>query len=235
MKLILSERRHVAEETMALWFEPEKPLRFTAGQFGDFTLINPPFTDGKGSTRTFSLASAPDSDRIMIATRVRESAFKRSLETLPIGAPVQFMGPMGVFTLHKDSARPAVFLTGGIGITPVRSIVAHATSHPIAQHLFVFYSNRTRASMAFYEDFRGWSHENTYLSFLPTLTQERPEDWKHEVGQISQRMLSGYISDVHAPVYYVVGPPTMVAAMKSLLEEMDIDKSQIRSEDFTGY
>lgn len=106
---------------MAFRFEPEKPVRFTPGQFGDFTLTDPPYTDAKGNTRTFSFAGAPESDGIMIATRMRDSAFKRSLATLPIGTPVQLMGPMGSFTLHKDSGRPAVFLTGGIGITPVRS------------------------------------------------------------------------------------------------------------------
>jgi ferredoxin-NADP reductase len=235
MKLILAHKTDIAENTKAIWFEPEKPVRFTPGQFGDFTLTEPPFTDAKGNTRTFSFASAPGHDRIMIATRMRDSAFKRSLVALPIGTHVQLMGPMGSFTLDKDPARPAVFLTGGIGITPVRSIVEHATRQQMSHRIFVIYSNRTTARMAFFDDFRAWSRENLNLSFIPTLTEEAPTDWRFEVGKIDQRMLSGYIADLHAPIYYVVGPPAMVAAMKALLKEIDVDEMQIRTEDFVGY
>jgi ferredoxin-NADP reductase len=235
MKLILSDKRDIAENTKAIWFQPEKPLRFTTGQFGDFTLVDPPFTDERGNTRTFSFASTPESDRIMIATRMRDSAFKRSLEKLPIGTPVQLMGPMGSFTLHKDPIRPAVFLAGGIGITPVRSIVEQATQHRKPHQILVFHSNRTRAQMAFCEDFQVWCRGNMNLSFIPTLTEERPKDWKFELGKIDRRMLSGYISDMHAPVYYIVGPPPMVAAMKELLKETDLDEMQIKSEEFAGY
>lgn len=235
MKLILAHRMDIAENTKATWFEPEKPVRFAAGQFGDFTLIDPPFTDAKGNTRPFSFASAPGHDRIMIATRMRGSAFKRSLEHFPIGTHVQLMGPMGSFTLHKDPARPAVFLTGGIGITPVRSIIEQATRQRMPHRIFVFYSNRTTARMAFFDDFRAWSLENMNLSFIPTLTEERPKDWRFELGAIDRRLLTGYIADLRAPVYYIVGPPAMVAAMKKLLEEIDVDEMQIRSEEFAGY
>ncbi|MGH6928040.1 MAG: hypothetical protein ACREEV_06960, partial [Dongiaceae bacterium] len=76
MKLVLSHKADIAENTKAIWFEPEKPARFAAGQFGDFTLTEPPYTDAKGNTRTFSFASAPEHDRIMIATRMRHSGFK---------------------------------------------------------------------------------------------------------------------------------------------------------------
>lgn len=89
--------------------------------------------------------------------------------------------------------------------------------------------------MAFFEEFMIWARWNYNLSFVPTLTQERPNDWRFEVGAIDQWMLSGYISDLHAPIYYLVGPPTMVAAMKELLAQVKLDENQIRSEDFVGY
>jgi ferredoxin-NADP reductase len=235
VKLILAHRMDIAEDTKAIWFEPEKRVRFTAGQFGDFALTEPPFTDEKGNTRTFSFANAPGHDRIMIATRMRGSAFKRSLAALPTGARVRLMGPMGGFTLHKDPARPAVFLTGGIGITPVRSIVEQATREQMPHRMFVFYSNRTRSRMAFLEDFLRWSRENKSLGFIPTLTEEAPRDWGFELGRIDRRMLSGHIADMRVPVYYVVGPPALVAAMRALLEEIGVDEMQIRSEEFAGY
>ena len=212
-----------------------KPVRFLAGQFGDFTLTKPRYTDAKGNTRAFSFASAPERDDIMIATRMRDSAFKRSLAELPIGAPVEFEGPMGGFTLHKDPARPAIFLVGGIGITPVRSIVEQVIRQKAQRQIFVFYSNTTRARMAFLDDFENWRADNPKRSFVPTLTDESPGAWPFETGLLDQEMLSRHVADLHAPVYYIVGPPAMVAAMKEMLDEIGVDELQIKSEDFAGY
>jgi len=234
MKAILRKRENIAEGTLACWFEPEEPFSFTAGQFGDFTLLNPPHSDEKGNRRAFSFASAPGHDTILVATRLSGSAFKHSLAELPIGEAVELMGPMGNFTLHKDASRPAVFLTGGIGITPVRSIVEHATSQRVSHELFVFYANRNRASTAFFEDFMAWAAENPLLHFIPSL-DEPPDDWPHERGLIDEAMLQRHIAEIERPIYYVVGPPPMVAAMQSLLARMGIDELSIRSEDFYGY
>lgn len=220
---------------MAFWFEPEKPLYFKPGQFGDFSLVDPPYTDAEGNTRTFSFASAPESERIMIATRMRESAFKRSLAALPAGSPVQLKGPMGDFVLHKDPKRPAVFLVGGIGITPVRSIIEHASKQLKSHRLIVFYANATRARTAFFDDFRTWSAKNANFSFVPTLTDERPKEWEFEMGKLDRQMVSKHISDLNAPIYYVVGPPAMVAGLKEMLNGIGIDEMQVRSEDFAGY
>lgn len=235
MKLLLSDRQEIAEGTLAVWFRPERSVHFMAGQFGDFTLVDPPYRDEKGNTRTFSFANSPNNDLILVATRMRDSAFKRSLATLSIGAPVQLNGPMGTFTLHKDTGRPAVFLTGGIGITPVRSIVEQAAQNGTPQRIFVFYSNRTLDRIAFLDDFRTWTHTNENIRFIPTLTREAPEGWKYEFGKIDQRMLSRHVSDLHAPIYYIVGPPTLVDAMKSVLGNIGLHELQIKSEEFVGY
>jgi len=162
------------------------------------------------------------------------SAFKLSLAELPTGTPVELMGPMGVFTLHNDASRPAVFLTGGIGITPVRSIVEVSTSRCLFHELFIFYANRNRASTAFFEDFMEWSANNPHLHFIPSL-EESPDDWPYERGLIDAAMLRRHIAAPEQPVYYVVGPPPMVAAMKSLLIGMEVDELSIRSEEFYGY
>lgn len=235
MRLTLTDRKAIAEGTMAFWFRPVPALTFTAGQFGDFTLTDPPRTDRKGNTRTFSLASSPSNDQIMITTRLRDSAFKESLRTIRLGTAVEFMGPMGSFTLHKDASRPAVFLTGGIGITPVRSIVEHATQAALEHKLFVFYSNRTRATTAFLEDFQAWGRHNPNLKFIPTLTAEERRNGSFERGIIDEAMLKRHLPDLKVPVYYVVGPPAMVTGMKELLASIGLDELQIRSEDFAGY
>jgi len=119
----LRKREQIAEGTIAFHFEKPAGFEFRAGQFLDWTLINPPETDAEGNTRAFSIVSAPfESD--VIATRMRDTAFKRVLRSMPLGTEVKIDGPSGSFTLHKNSAKPAVFLAGGIGITPFVSMVA---------------------------------------------------------------------------------------------------------------
>src|SRR6266702_1815006 len=119
-------RELVAERTMAFHFTRPDGFLYKAGQFGDFRLIDPPETDAEGNIRQFSLASAPYEKNLTIATRLRDTAFKRVMRELPDGTPVKLGAPYGSFTLHHKATTPAVFLTGGIGITVVRSILLDA-------------------------------------------------------------------------------------------------------------
>ena len=126
-KVKLKRRQEIASGTMAFHFEKPEGFAYKAGQFGDFTLANPPETDAEGNTRGFSLASAPYEGDLMVATRMRDTAFKRVLKTMALGTEVSLDAPYGSLTLHSDARIPAVFLSGGIGVTPVRSIVLQAT------------------------------------------------------------------------------------------------------------
>src|ERR1043165_9329663 len=120
-KTILRRKEEIADGTMAFHFEKPGGFVFKAGQFGDFTLINPSETDAEGNIRGFSLASAPYENFLMFATRMRDTAFKRVLKRIKPGAEIMLDGPYGSFTLHNNASIPAVFLTGGIGVTPARS------------------------------------------------------------------------------------------------------------------
>ena len=125
-KIKLKSRREVAAETMAFHFEKPAGFTFIAGQAGNFTLHHPPETDKEGNKRSFSLACAPYEDDLMIATRMRDTAFKRSLKSIPLGTELSLEAPWGELTLHKKHSTPAVFVTGGIGITAIRSMVLEA-------------------------------------------------------------------------------------------------------------
>src|SRR5712691_7643100 len=113
----LTGREEVAEGTMAFHFAKPAGFDFKAGQSINVGLIDPPETDAKGNRRNFSIVSAPFEGELVIATRMRDTAYKRVLKTMPIGTRVHLRGPGGKFALENDQ-RPAVFLAGGIGITP---------------------------------------------------------------------------------------------------------------------
>ena len=149
-------RHEVAERTDAFRLEKPPNWAFEAGQFLDMSLLDPSDTDAEGNTRTFSMASAPHEETLMVATRMRDTAFKRALKTMPLGSAVKLEGPSGDLTLHHNVRRTAVFLAGGIGITPFRSIVFQAAKEKLPHRIFLFYSNRRPEDAPFLDDCKLW-------------------------------------------------------------------------------
>jgi ferredoxin-NADP reductase len=222
---------------MAFYFEKPEGFSYKAGQFADYTLIDPPETDAEGNTRGFSLVSAPYEDDLALATRMRDTAFKRVLKVMELGTELTLDAPYGSFTLHNNTSIPAVFLTGGIGITPVRSIVLQAAHDERPHRIFVFYSNRRPEDAAFLEELMELQKTKPNYTFVGTMTQmeKSSREWSGETGLITKAMLSKYIDDLTLPIYYVDGPPAMVSAMREALAEAGVDDDNIRTEEFTGY
>ncbi len=236
-KVKLKGRQEIASGTMA--FHLEKPDGFTykAGQFGDFTLVNPSETDAEGNTRGFSLPSAPYEGDLMVATRMRDTAFKRVLKTMEIGSELSLDAPYGSFTLHDDASIPAVFLSGGIGVTPVRSIVLQATHDKLPHKIFLFDSNRRPEDSAFLDDLTEAQKENPNFTLVGTMTDmgKSGEAWDGETGFITKAMLLKSLPDLSLPIFYLSGPKAMVAAMRKALDEAGVKDDKIRTEEFTGY
>ena len=233
----LKEREQIADGTMAFRFEKPDGFDYKAGQFADYTLIDPSENDAEGSTRGFSLASAPYESDLMAATRMRDTAFKRVLKSMEIGTELLLDAPYGSFTLHNNSKIPAVFITGGIGITPVRSIVLQATHDKLPHKVFLFDSNRRPEDAAFLDDLMDAQSKNPNFTFVGTMTEMERSDreWGHETGFVNKEMLSKYVGDLTVPIYYLCGPAPMVAAMRKMLNGVGVDDDNIRTEEFSGY
>jgi len=233
----LKDHKEVAEGTMGFFFDKPAGFEFAGGQSIDLTLLKPPETDAEGNTRTFSLASAPFEPDLMVATRLRDTAFKRVLRRIQPGTEVQVEGPFGSMTLHKKVARPAVILAGGIGITPFRSMLCQATQAHSGHRLFLFYSNRRPEDAAFLTELQELAKQHLNFTLAATMTNlERSKvSWNGERGFINKEMLVKYVGDLAGPIYYAAGPPALVAAMRHMLSEAGVDEDDIRSEDFSGY
>ncbi len=233
----LVRKRDVAERTMAFDFEKPPGFVFKAGQFLETALIDPPETDAEGNGRAFSIASAPHEEFLTVATRVRDTAFKRVLSNLPAGAGFRIEGPFGNFVLPNNAARPAVLLAGGIGITPFRSMVVHAAHQRFPHRIFLFFSNRRPEDAAFLEELQDLERQNPNYRLIATMTKEEKSrlPWHGENGFIDQPMLSRHLKDAAAPIYYIAGPGAMVAALHAMLNQTGVDDDDIRVEEFSGY
>ncbi|GAA0447343.1 ferredoxin--NADP reductase [Lentibacillus halophilus] len=231
----LLKKEEIADETMAFHWEMPDDFSFKAGQFGDFTLIEPSETDEEGNTRAFSFVKGPSENELVTATRMRDSAYKRVLGNLEPGNEVKLDAPHGNFTLHKTESTPAVFVIGGIGITPVRSMIAEAlhkqTDHPIT----LFYSNKTPDNAPFLSELEEMAQKHDHFTLIPVMTGDDIGEWSGETGHIDEAMLKRHVTDVANPIYYLSGPSDMVQDMYELLEDAGANEDNIRMEEFSGY
>jgi len=233
----LLNRVEVAQDTMAFHFEKPAGFDFKPGQSADLTLMNPPETDSEGNTRTFSIASAPFENQLVFATRMRDTAFKRSLKQIAVGTAVKMDSAMGSFTLHKNAAKPAVLLAGGIGITPFFSMVRQADHDHAPHKLHLFCSNRRPEDTPFLGTLQGLEKSNPNFILVCTMTDmaKSTKEWNGETGLIDEEMLSKHLTALQGPIYYIAGPPTMVAGVRKVLVAANVDEDDIRTEDFAGY
>jgi glycine betaine catabolism B len=225
------------------------PLNYNAGQFAFFD-IGGVYDDPKGPIRHFTISSSPTEDFIMFSTRIRDSPYKKRLSTLEEGSKVKIRGPEGQFVLHEDYSKPAVFLSGGIGVTPFRSMIKYATDKQLPLKITMFDSNRNRENIVFKEEFDNWVTANKNLKVIYTISDDRGQnekqqssssttnDWKGEYGRIDKAMILKHvdINTLNNSIFYICGPPSMLKAMQSLLQEnLEIPKERIKVEEFTGY
>lgn len=157
-------------------------------------------------------------------------------------------GPFGKFMLDEDSSKQHVFLSGGIGITPFRSILKFATDEKLHHKIVLLYSNQTRKDIVFKEDLETFAKENTNFTLVHTITKSTGQPmnnneamkqlnnrvrWK--IGRIDEIMIREYVKDISNAVFYIAGPPSMVEALYTLVKGMGISEEHIKTERFTGY
>lgn len=231
-QMTLVDRQRIARDTMAFWFAANGArYEFRPGQHADFV-----FGSESDNSRTFSLASSPlDKEPLMIAMRMRRTAFKNALKAAALGTRFIVSRPRGSFTLHRDITRPAVFLAGGIGITPIRSILQSATQERLPHKLYLFYSNREADDAAFIEELQSTAAQNPNFTFVPTITGHKTLEWPYEKGHINREMLTRYLLGFNGPIYYIAGPPGMVTAMTDLLNSLGVSQDDVRTEEFGDY
>jgi ferredoxin-NADP reductase len=233
----LINRGEIAVSTLAFYFDKPAGFGFDAGQFVEMTLPRTRETALNDDKRTFSIASAPYERELMVATRIRGSAFKDVLCTMPFGTEVEINGPFGSLTLHQQEENSIVILTGGIGITPFRSMVVQAAKSQAARRMFLFYANRRPEDAPFLRELQELENMNQNLKLIPTMTrmEKSRQAWDGETGHIKREMIIKDVANVQQAIFYLAGPPGMLKAMRKLLSEMGIDESNIHAEEFAGY
>jgi len=232
----LARHEEVAEGTMAFHLERPAGFEFKAGQAVELLLADP--AGGANDIgHAFSIVSAPFEDELVVATRMRDSAYKKALKALAPGAAVRLDGPFGSLTLHNKRSRAAIFIAGGIGITPFVSMTRQAARDRLAQQIVLLYSNRRPEDAAFLDELEKLQADNPNFRLVATMTEmaKSSRRWDGERRMIDAQLVREATRNLPDPIFYVAGPPAMVDAIRKTLAQARIDDDDIRSEDFYGY
>jgi len=236
-QVILKETRDVAEGTRLFVFEKPAEYVFTAGQYVAFAVPNTSGieVDPRGLTRSLSIASAPCEPDLYFAMRQGESSFKQMCWQLKAGDTATITKAVGFFLLPSDSdMRPVVFLAGGIGITPVRSILKQAEHDGSKRSFTLLYSNRFAKDITFGEEINALDLERFRAITVLSKSTDACAPLNDERGYICQPMLEKYVEDILGHLYYIVGSPEFSDAMEQMLIGLGIPKEQRHMDPFTG-
>jgi ferredoxin-NADP reductase len=215
-------------------FSAPPDIDFRAGQIFLLTIR----IKGEERTKHFSFSNSPtEKGYIEFTKRITGSEFSQALDNLKVGDWARIRLPFGSLYLNEGCKKVA-FLTGGIGITCVRSMCKFATDMRLPVDIIVIYSNRTMEDIIFHDDFKQMETENRRLRIVYTLTSQDIDikTWKGRVGRISSKMVREEIPDYKERLFYIPGPPGMVDALIDMLvRSLRINNNMIRQERFLGY
>lgn len=252
MKLKLVKKVDEAEGTKSFFWDAVKKISYKPGQYIYLTLPKLNYPDDKGQTRHFTLSSSPTEDLLAITTRIRqESGFKKTLAELTQGSEVEAEGPEGEFVLNESASNLQVFLAGGIGITPFRSMLKYVFDKKLSIPIQLIYSNSTPGQITFRSELEQWS--KNFPAFKLSMTVTKPEEsalsWPGLTGRIDDAMLTNLIGkwkmsarggsafggEIGSSTFWVCGPPLMVDGLITVLSSLQILLKNVRFEKFTGY
>lgn len=206
-------------------FKAPEPLTWEAGQYMHYVLPHSD-ADDRGEERWFTNSAAPSEGEIRITTRINHehsSSFKQALQNLHPGDEIEADGPEGDFTL-QDLSRNYVFVVGGIGVTPVRSILVEAASKDQQVHATVLYANRTE-DVVFRQELDSLQAQNPNLQVQYIIDPAR----------VDEAVLKSTIESTDNPLFYISGPEPMVKSMVEQLKSLGVSEDNLRADDFPGY
>ncbi|MGZ8705948.1 MAG: ferredoxin--NADP reductase [Gaiellaceae bacterium] len=236
MRAVIKEKREVARGTLLVIFDLlGREVDFEPGQYFWVTLIDPPYEDEKGPRRHISVVTSPNERGVLgLCTRMRDSAFKRSLAELAIGTEVDVEEPKGSFLLPEDTDQRYVFIAGGIGITVFRCMLRYIAEEQLQHRVTLIYSNRDRESAAFLDELLELEQANPNLQLVLTMTDDPA--WDGESRRIDAELLHDHLGEeLQSLTYLVAGPPAMVEGVVGTLQAAGVPEERIRPDRFSGY
>lgn len=181
--------------------------------------------------RDFSISSSPTEEGMQFTTKLSNSSFKRKLWQMQPGEEMEIERTAGSFILETTDARPRLFLAGGIGITPLRSMAKYVFDQQLNLPITLLYSVKTPVEAVFAEELA----KIPQVKLVLTVTEKEIKNWTGEKGRINQKLINKYCPEWGSRTWWVCGAPKMVAAVTELGLDMGVKPEMMKSEEFSGY
>ena len=234
MRATVSETREVAKGTLFILLAVDGYPDYRPGSYFWVELPDRGYQDQKGLRRHISLVTSPTETGVVgLTTRLRDTAFKRTLADLQIGDEVQVEEPKGSFLLPQDSSAEYVFVAGGIGITVFRSMLRYIADERLPYRVTLVYSNRDRESAAFLDELEELQGRIEGLRVVLTMTED--EGWEGESRRIDAALLRDHVGKLDGKQFLVAGPPAMTEAVVEALHAAGVREDRVRADKFSGY
>ena len=217
------------KDVISIKFTKPEGFEYKPGQFIFVTL-------GSGEsemTKHFSLSSSPTEDFLEITKRLTGHPFSNALEALKISDKVLLKGPFGDFTFNGEHKKIGM-VTGGIGITPLRSMIKYSIDKELGTDIILLYSNPHENDIAFNDEFEELQKQNMDIKVVNTVTRPEPS-WAGLCGRVDAEMIKKYMPDYNDRTIFISGPGKMVDSMVILLKGLGVPEKQINKENFSGY
>lgn len=229
MNVTLDHIEPIAENIYTFWLKPDRRTTYIAGQYIEMYLPhdNP---DDRGQKRWFTLSSSPSEELLAITTKHfgdPVSSFKQHLFALKPGATLQLSEPMGDFVLPKDTSIPLLFVVGGIGVTPVRSMVKWLTDVGEKREITVIYGARNVAQVAFRDVFEAYGLSPQII------LSEADASWDGKTGTITAQLIKE-VSDANTLIY-ISGPEPLTEQLEADLKATGTSPDKLVLDFFPGY
>lgn len=222
-----------AHNVKSVRFALPEPVDFQAGQFMFVTL----HSSGKDLSHPLSISNSPtEKGFVEFTKKLSESEFSNCLRNLKVGDACQLKLPFGQFTLRPDYKK-IIFIAGGIGVTPIRSMIKFACDNRLDIKMALLYSNHRPEDIAFLDDFAKMETENPNLKVVHTITSpEEMSQWQGRRGYINENLIKEIVPDYLDYIFFLCGPPRMTEAMVIMLKErLCLPSEKIVIEKFSGY
>lgn len=236
LKLKLKQKTKLSDSIYTFAFHPEKPLNYQPGQYMEWTLPLKNI-DSRGNRRYFTLTSSPTEQDLMIGVRFSTggSKFKEKLLNLTPQDTILAGSLSGDFTLPSDQSKKLVFLAGGIGITPFRSMLKFLADTGQSRDIIVFYSTTTFSDEVFKDILELSSKFGVKVYYAITNVNSIPKNYQGIKGFINEEQIRLKVADYSSRTFYISGPPAMVDSFKGILSKMKVPGNQIKTDYFPGY
>jgi ferredoxin-NADP reductase len=234
MKATIKEKREVAKGTLMVTFElVSDEVDWTPGEYFWVELFDPPYDDEKGARRHITVVTSPTEGVLGLATRIRDSAFKKSLVEMPEGSAVDVEQPKGSFLLPDDTSKRYAFIAGGIGITPFRSMLRYIADKGLDYDITLVYSNRDAESTAFLDELEELESVVPRCRVIFTMTDD--PNWDGDTRMLDADVLRDLLGDLESYHFMVAGPPQMAKSVEASLLEAGLSEDRVQSDSFSGY